>query len=82
MKKLHISILILLTVLSTGCSLKTSISETNNDYVEKEASELQKDVEALISESSDIKEKIDNYNNAVEESINNINENQVIESEE
>lgn len=84
MKKICISLLILVVFLTTGCSLKTSVTETDSN-LKKDKSELQKEVESLVSKNVDdteINEKIDNYNNAINDIINNINQSSIVANNE
>lgn len=72
MKKLYAGILIVLAVLLTGCSFKGSMAQPTDDNI-KEPSELQIDVENSVSEETDIKNKADKSQQAIEDMLNNIN---------
>ena len=82
MKKLYKSIFVLLVILLTGCSLKGSMAKPTNNDEEKEASQLQIDVENLISESNDLEKQAEDYQNAIDEVLNNINSEQTTETNE
>lgn len=71
MKTLCKSLLILTLILLTGCSFKGSMAQPIDK--DKETSQLQQDVEKLIESDNDIKQEAENYENAINEVINNIN---------
>lgn len=72
MKKLYTGMLIMLVVLLTGCSFKGSMAQPTDGNT-NEPSELQVEVENSISNETDLKEKTDNYQKAVEDILNSIN---------
>ncbi len=81
MKKLYKSMLVLVAILLTGCSLKGSMAQPTEDTI-KEPSKLQTAVEDQIEETHDLEDKTEDYKNAINEVLNNINSGQATETNE